>query len=213
MNLNEKEKLEIASITKSMTCYLVITIADRFCIDLRKERLIVSERASRMQGTSAKLAYSDVLSIYDALHALMLPSGNDAAIALGEWGGKQIRKYSSLLRRMKMTKEEESEKSSNCIKSFTVKRKSHLKLFVHHMNRVAKYLGLTCTHFVNTHGLMNEKAYSCSQNISLLTYHAMRNAIFRDIVARQNYRCKIFNRTFSHSKEVTWENTNKLLCI
>ena len=31
----------------------------------------------------------------------MLPSGNDAAIALGEWGGKQIRKYSSNLRRMR----------------------------------------------------------------------------------------------------------------
>ena len=147
--------MEIASITKSMTCYLVLTIADRFCIDLRKEKLIVSERASRMQGTSAKLAYSDVLSIYDALHALMLPSGNDAAIALGEWGGKQIRKYSSLLRRMKLTKEEESEKSSNFINSFTAKRKSHLKLFVHHMNKLSKYLGLTCTHFVNTHGLMN----------------------------------------------------------
>ena len=31
----------------------------------------------------------------------MLPSGNDAAIALGEWGGKQIRKYSNNLRRMR----------------------------------------------------------------------------------------------------------------
>lgn len=36
-----------------------------------------------MQGTSAKLAYSDVLTIYDLLHGLMLPSGNDAAISLG----------------------------------------------------------------------------------------------------------------------------------
>ena len=53
-----------------------------------------------MPGTTAKLAYSDVLTVYDMLHALMLPSGNDAAIALGEWGGKQIRKYSSLLRRI-----------------------------------------------------------------------------------------------------------------
>lgn len=27
------------------------------------------------------------------LHGLMLPSGNDAAVALSEWGGKTIRKY------------------------------------------------------------------------------------------------------------------------
>lgn len=52
-----------------------------------------------MQGTSAKLSYSDVCTIYDLLHGLMLPSGNDAAIALGEWGGKIIRKYSSILKR------------------------------------------------------------------------------------------------------------------
>lgn len=36
-----------------------------------------------MNGTSAKLAYSDHGTIYEMLHGLMLPSGNDAAIALG----------------------------------------------------------------------------------------------------------------------------------
>ena len=52
-----------------------------------------------MPGTSAKLAYSDICSVYEMMHGLMLPSGNDAAIALGEWGGKMIRRYSALLRR------------------------------------------------------------------------------------------------------------------
>lgn len=85
-----------------MTCYLILTIADKFGLDVRKEKTIVSERAAKMPGTSAKLAYSDVLTVYDLLHGLMLPSGNDAAIALGEWGGKQIKKYSGLLRRMRV---------------------------------------------------------------------------------------------------------------
>lgn len=35
-----------------------------------------------MPGTSANLQYSDILTIYELLHALMLPSGNDAAVAL-----------------------------------------------------------------------------------------------------------------------------------
>lgn len=82
-SLNDKERLEIASITKTMTCYLVLIIAEKFGLDVRKEKIIVSERAAKMPGTSAKLAYSDMLSIYDLLHGLMLPSGNDAAIALG----------------------------------------------------------------------------------------------------------------------------------
>lgn len=164
-----------------------------------------------MPGTSARLAYSDVLSVYDMLHELMLPSGNDAAIALGEWGGKQIRKYSSLLRRMKIG--EEGDKSSNFLATFTIKRKSHVRLFVHHMNKLAKFLHLGTTHFANTHGLMNEKAYSCSHNVSLLTHYAMTHPTFREIVAKPTFACTIFNRTFSHSKQVQWENTNKLLAI
>lgn len=80
------------------------------------------------------------------------------------------------------------------------KRKSHLKLFVYHMNKIAKFLHLNSTHFVNTHGLMNDKAYSCSQNIALLTYYVMNNQIFRQIVEKKIYNCRIFNRTFSHTK-------------
>ncbi len=50
---------------------------------MKNERIIVNEKASKMQGTSAKLAYSDICSVFDLLHGLMLPSGNDAAISLG----------------------------------------------------------------------------------------------------------------------------------
>ena len=84
-----------------MTCLLIVTLGDLFCIDLKRERVMVSEKASRMQGTSAKLAYADTCSPYEILHGLMLPSGNDAAIALGEWGGKMIRKYSGLIKRLR----------------------------------------------------------------------------------------------------------------
>lgn len=44
----------------------------------------------------------------------MLPSGNDAAIVLGEWGGKVIRKYAGLLKKMRPTEStEKSDKSLN----------------------------------------------------------------------------------------------------
>jgi D-alanyl-D-alanine carboxypeptidase len=114
---------------------------------------------------------------------------------------------------MKVSKDEEGEKSTSFLANLGLKRKSHLKLFIHHMNKLCRFLHLNSTHFANTHGLMNEKAFSCSQNISLLTYYSMCNPIFREIVAKQTFKCKIHNRTFSHSKEVLWENTNKLLTI
>ncbi len=41
----------------------------------------------------------------------------------------------------------------------------------------------------------------------------MKNKTFREIVGKKEYSCKINNRTFSHSKEVLWENTNKLLSV
>jgi hypothetical protein len=37
-----------------------------------------------MIGTSANLCHRDILSIYQLYHALMLPSGNDAATVLAE---------------------------------------------------------------------------------------------------------------------------------
>jgi len=61
---------------------------------------MVSERAAKMPGTSANLCYGDTCTVYDLLHGMMLPSGNDSATALGEWGGKTIRKCSGILKRL-----------------------------------------------------------------------------------------------------------------
>lgn len=72
--------------------------------------MLVSERASKMIGTSAGLGYSDILTVYELLHALMLPSGNDAATALAEWGGKTIRKYVAIAQKY----------STNTIESKTI---------------------------------------------------------------------------------------------
>ena len=43
-----------------------------------------------IKGTTAGLRKGDKLSVWDLLHALMLPSGNDAAIALAEFVGRKI---------------------------------------------------------------------------------------------------------------------------
>lgn len=43
-----------------------------------------------MTGTSAEIAFGDIFSIEYLLYGLMLPSGNDAAMALAKWGGKLL---------------------------------------------------------------------------------------------------------------------------
>jgi D-alanyl-D-alanine carboxypeptidase len=53
------------------------------------------------------------------------------------------------------------------------------------MNKAANELNLLDTHFVNCHGLMNEKAYSTSADITKLTCIAMNNRYFREIVKKK----------------------------
>ena len=48
----------------------------------------ISRQVSLIQGTSANLIEGDTLTIRDLLFGMMLPSGNDAAVALGvHFGG------------------------------------------------------------------------------------------------------------------------------
>ena len=76
-----------------MTCYLILNIAEMFNLNIYQEKLLVGTIAAKMPGTSANFQYSDNPTIFEALCGLMLPSGNDAAVALAHWGGKNIRKY------------------------------------------------------------------------------------------------------------------------
>lgn len=43
-----------------------------------------------MSGTSADITVGDIYTIEQLLYGLMLPSGNDAALALAKWGGRII---------------------------------------------------------------------------------------------------------------------------
>lgn len=43
-----------------------------------------------MTGTSAELIAGDTITVEQLLYGLMLPSGNDAAVALAKWAGALI---------------------------------------------------------------------------------------------------------------------------
>lgn len=58
---------------------------------MRNTFVMVSKNAAdTKQGTHASLLTNDVLSVYDLLYCLMLPSGNDAAVALAEFIGCRL---------------------------------------------------------------------------------------------------------------------------
>ena len=55
--------------------------------DLKSTAVPVSEEASMIGGTSAKLKEGDYLTVWDLLHGLMLPSGNDSGYLLADYFG------------------------------------------------------------------------------------------------------------------------------
>lgn len=74
----------MASLTKMMTTIVTLDLAQEMRLDIRSTYFKVSAKAAATIGTTSNLLEGQVLSIWDLLHGLMLPSGNDAAMVLAE---------------------------------------------------------------------------------------------------------------------------------
>lgn len=59
--------------------------------------------------------------------------------------------------------------------------------FVQLMNQKVRDLGLTGTHFVNSHGLHTVNHYTTAHDLAIITRYAMANETFRDIVSTVTY--------------------------
>ncbi|CAD8050265.1 unnamed protein product [Paramecium sonneborni] len=83
--------------------------------------------------------------------------------------------------------------------------------FLKEMNRFVQSLGLSNTQFSNVHGLCNENNYSTAYDVGKFTFESLQNEQFQKIVKTQSYYCEIQNQLQNTSRELYWENTNKLL--
>jgi D-alanyl-D-alanine carboxypeptidase len=164
----EKERREIASLTKIMTAYTAIGIITRLDINILASKVEASIDAALMAGTSAELAEGDVLSIWDMLHAMLLPSGNDAAFALAEYFGLLLLEIG--------------------LPSIT-KSTDPIAVFVSEMNTNAKILGMHNTTFANPHGLQNSQNKSTAHDIAKLAATCMKMPLFSEIVKKHKYSC------------------------
>ena len=86
----------------------------------------------------------------------MLPSGNDAAIALAIWGGKHIFLNSN-------------SENFGSEKDLETNSSHYLKAFVMKMNSTAKQLQLINTRFGNPHGLPHTESRSTAIDVAKLT--------------------------------------------
>ncbi len=120
---------------------------------------------------------------------MLLPSGNDAAVALAERFGGRFN-----------PPETGADTSDPVIR------------FVAEMNRRAKTLGMNDTRFCNPHGLPAEGHQSTAADLLTLAQAAFQSTLFREYVDTRQRGCAVTS-TAGYTRNVLWKNSNRLLGI
>lgn len=181
---DEAAPLTMASTTKIMTAWIVLQL-DAENPKMLDEVLTVSERAAKAGGSAAGIRTGEKYVVRDVLYGLLLPSGNDAAVALGEHFGNRFRGDG---------------KAGD----------DPLPLFVAEMNRRAQTLKLAETKYFDPHGL--GKNQSSARDLLTLAWNAQQNPKFSQYVQTRRHQCEAIDAK-GDKRAVTWENTNRLLGI
>jgi D-alanyl-D-alanine carboxypeptidase len=133
--------MPIASLTKMMTALVVVAHAHA------DSEVPISKAAVRFTGSGmGVLPVHKQVKLLTLLYGLLLPSGNDAAVALAQYvGGNEDR-------------------------------------FIAIMNREARKLQLTCTHFTTVSGVIDQGNHSCAEDLALIAHQLLSNRLLAKIV-------------------------------
>jgi len=136
------EVLPIASLTKMMTALVVVAHGRP------GDGVLITRDAIHYSGSGVGLLpLGKRVSLLSLLYGLMLPSGNDAAIALAEHIARTQNRFISM------------------------------------MNRAARQMRLTCTHFTSPSGIIDAGNHSCASDLAILARAVLRQPLLARIVA------------------------------
>lgn len=190
---------KIASITKIMTAVVAMEHADM------NKTIEVSSDAASVGESSADLRAGDTLSLEDAIKGLMIPSGNDAAIAISETIGKDILS-DAVSASQTLTRADGSSISA-------ADQGAAQDAFVAKMNEKAKELGCENTLFTNAHGLDSgvfaSDSHSSAKDVATISAYAMKNDTFAEIVSSKSAVLDVMRA--GSSVPVTVESTDELI--
>ncbi|MEM7478920.1 MAG: serine hydrolase [Planctomycetota bacterium] len=181
---------DIASTTKLMTALLVFELAKAHP-QVMEEVITFSERADQTIGSTAGVRAGERVPVSELLYGLLLPSGNDASVAIAEYFGARLSKPTET----------------------TIGKRSaaeSYELFIAAMNRRAKSLGMSGTHFTNPHGLTEPGHQSTAVDLAKLALVAWAIPEFRKYVGTRQRGCRL-ESVNGYRRDVLWENTNRLL--
>ena len=147
MEGDPQEKLYPASITKLLTCHVVLQYMDP------EETVIVGDAMALVDPDSsvAELQEGDELTVEQLIAGMMMPSGNDAAQVAAVETGRVIAGDSSL------------------------DAVSAKEIFVEEMNRQAQLLGMENSHFVSPDGWHDDDHYTTMEDLVKLSKVVLNN--------------------------------------
>ena len=170
----------IASVTKIMTAIIALENSQL------TDQVTVSAEAASIGESSASLKEGDVLSMEDAIKALLTSSGNDAAIAIADTVGAKLGGAGGAQ-----------------------------AAFVAAMNAKAANLGCVNTLFANPHGLDFDKyagdMHSTARDVATMSAYAMKNQTFRDIVSKDKATISVTRAGVQTPLEL--ESTDELIGV
>lgn len=151
---NPDEPLPPASLTKIVSALVVLERANLDdTVEILEDDLVSAEESQ------VGLVAGDSLSVSDLLHGMLIPSGNDATLALARHVGTAALG--------------ESASGEQAIAEF-----------VSMMNATAAGLGATASHFANPTGIDEEGHGMSARDVATLTKAALQNPLFSEIVSK-----------------------------
>src|SRR5215207_4121984 len=150
---NAEEPLPPASLTKIVSALVVLERANlEEIVEILEEDLVSPEESQ------VGLTAGDRLSVRDLLHGMLIPSGNDATLALARYvGTAAIGEGAS--------------------------PEQAVAQFVSMMNAEAAELGAPSSHFLNPTGIDDEGHVMSARDVAIVTKTALQNSLFSEIVA------------------------------
>ncbi|MEV0174354.1 serine hydrolase [Streptomyces sp. NPDC050803] len=174
-------KRPMASTTKIMAARVVLAIPDVNLDTKVTIKQAYRDYVTNVGASSADLKTGDKVTVRQLLHAMMLPSGCDAAMALADKFG-----------------------TGTSVAART-------KNFIAKMNKKAEALGLTNTHFDSFDGNSTQNTnYTTPRDLAKLTRSAMKYSTFAGIVKKPK-TVQYAPTSTGGTRTYTWYNTNQLI--
>jgi D-alanyl-D-alanine carboxypeptidase (penicillin-binding protein 5/6) len=175
---NPHERMQVGSTVKIATALVVMKYGNP------SDQVLITEEdtVDIAVYSNMQLQAGDTLTVGTLLYGLLIPSGNDAALALARHVGMQICECED--------------------------RTDAISAFVGAMNDIAKGLGLENTRFTRPDGLDSKQAYSTAHDMARLFGEFMKDERLRGISAEPAYQ---FTSAGPEKRQYAEDNTNRLL--